>query len=67
MFILVVDAVVAGVLAGLSKRSRWLGRSDRNCVSGSGHGYFMAGCWHFVRRYRLGQREYEALFPHPAE
>ena len=68
MFILVVDAVVAGTLAGLIA----------NAADGSGvviavasalaaTSYFVFWFWRFVRRYWAWQREYKALFPHPAD
>jgi hypothetical protein len=67
-FILVVDAVVAGVLAGLIANSA--GGSGvpialASAVAGSS--YFVAWLWRYVRRFRAMQREYEALFPHAAE
>jgi hypothetical protein len=68
MFILVVDAVVAGVLAGLiASAAAGSGVVIAMASAVAGTSYFAAGLWHFVRRYRTWQREYEALFPHPAE
>jgi len=66
MFILVVDAVVAGVLAGLAA----------NAVDASGVvvaiasvvtsiAYFTAWSWYFLRHYRAFQREYNALLSAP--
>ena len=68
MFILVVDAVVAGTLAGLIAYAAG-GPSVVIAVASAiaGAGYFLAGFWRFVRRYRAWQREYKALFPHPAD
>lgn len=65
MFILVVDSVVAGTLAGLVA----------NALGGSGVGiaiaaaaaaiiYFTLLLSHYVRRFRLWARDYEAMFPH---
>jgi hypothetical protein len=68
MFILVVDAVVAGVLAGLAANA--VDASDGVVAIASvtaSIAYFTAWSWHFLRRYRAFQREYNALFPHPGE
>jgi len=68
MFILVVDAVVAGTLAGLAASA-----ADGSAAvvaiaaAGAGIGYFTAWSRHFVRRYRAFQREYVAQFPHPGQ
>jgi hypothetical protein len=68
MFILVVDAVVGGVLAGLAANA--VDASDGVVAIASvtaSIAYFTAWSWHFLRRYRAFQREYNALFPHPGE
>jgi hypothetical protein len=68
MFILVVDAVVAGVLAGLAANA-----ADASGVvvaiaaAAASIAYFSVWSWHFLRRYGAFQREYDALFPHPGE
>jgi hypothetical protein len=68
MFILVVDAVVAGTLAGLAASA-----ADASiavvaiAAAASSIAYFTAWSWHFLRRFRAFQREYRALFPHPVE
>jgi hypothetical protein len=68
MFILVVDAVVAGALAGLiASAADGSGVVIAFASAVAGASYFVAWFWRFVRRYRAWQREYEALFPHPAE
>jgi hypothetical protein len=67
-FILVVDTVVAGVLAGLIANS-----ADGSGVvialasAVAGSSYFLAWLWRYVRRFRAMQREHKALFPHAAE
>jgi hypothetical protein len=67
MFILVVDAVVAGVLAGLiASAADGSGVVIAVASAVAGTSYLVAGFWSFVRRYRTWQREYEPLFPHPA-
>jgi hypothetical protein len=68
MFILVVDAVVAGTLAGLAANAADAsGAVVAIASAAAGIGYFTAGSWHFLRRYAVFQREYNALFPHPGE
>jgi hypothetical protein len=68
MFILVVDAVVAGTLGGLIANAAGAPGVVIAVASGiAAAGYFLAGFWRFVRRYRAWQREYKALFPHPAD
>jgi hypothetical protein len=53
MFILVVDAVVAGVLAGLiASAAAGSGVVIAMASAVAGTSYFAAGLWHFVRRYR---------------
>jgi hypothetical protein len=66
--ILVVDAVVAGVLAGLIASAA--GDSGVAIVLASavaGASYFVAWIWHLLRRFNVLRSEYEALFPHAAE
>ena len=65
-FILVVDAVVAGVLAGLIVSAA----DGSGVVIGlasavAGTSYFVACAWRFFRRYKSLRSDYEALFPHP--
>jgi hypothetical protein len=68
MFILVVDAVVAGVLAGLiANAADGSGVVIALASAAAGTSYFVAWFWRFGRRYWAWQREYEALFPHAAE
>jgi len=68
MFILVVDAVVAGVLTGLiASAADGSGVVVAIASAVAGTSYFVVGSWRFVRRYRVWQREYVALFPHPAQ
>jgi hypothetical protein len=68
MFILVVDAVVAGVLAGLiASAADGSGVVIAIASAITGTTYLVAGLWRFLRRYRVWLRDYEALFPHPAE
>jgi hypothetical protein len=68
MFILVVDAVVAGVLAGLAVNA-----ADASSMvvaiaaAAASITYFTVWIWHFLRRYRIFQRAYDAMFPHPGE
>jgi hypothetical protein len=67
MFIIVVDAVVAGVLAGLiASAATGSGVVIAIASAVTGTSYFLACFWHFVRRYWTWQREYEPLFPHQA-
>ena len=68
MFILVVDAVVAGTLAGLAANAADAsGAVVAIAAAAASIGYLAAGSWRFIHRYRAFQREYEALFPHPGE
>ena len=68
MFILVVDAVVAGVLAGLAANAADAsGAVVAIAAAAASIAYFTAWSRRFLRRYRTFQREYKALFPHPAE
>ena len=68
MFILVVDAVVAGVLAGLAANAADApGAVVAIAAAAASIAYFTAWSWHFLRRYGTFQREYEALFPHPGK
>ena len=66
MFILVVDAVVAGVLAGLAANAADApGAAVAIAAAAASIAYFTGWSWYFLRRYRAFQRDYEALFPHP--
>jgi hypothetical protein len=68
MFILVVDGVVAGALAGLVANAA--GGADAVIVlaaAAAGACYVGAWIWHFTRRITAWEREYEALFPHPGQ
>jgi len=68
MFILVVNSVVAGVLAGLiASAADGSGVVIGIASAVGGMSYLVAGSWRFVSRYQVFQREYEALFPHPEE
>jgi hypothetical protein len=67
-FILVVDAVVAGVLAGLiASAADGTGVVIAVASAVAGTSYFVASVWRFVRRYNALRSDYEALFPHPAK
>jgi hypothetical protein len=66
MFILVVNAVVAGVLLGLAANAADVsGVVVAIAAAAASIAYFTAWSRHFLRRYRAFQREYHALFPHP--
>ena len=65
MFIIVVDAVVAGALAGLAANAADASDAVVAIAATASIAYFIAWSWHFLRRYRAFQREYDALFPHP--
>lgn len=68
MFILVVDAVVAGVLAGLvANAADGSGAVIATAAAAAGTSYFVAWIWYAARRLIAQDRHYEALFPHPAE
>ena len=68
MFIMVVDAVVAGVLGGLAANAIDApGAVVAIAAAVASIAYFTAWSWHFLRRYRAFQRDYNALFPHPPE
>jgi hypothetical protein len=68
MFIMVVDAVVAGVLAGLiASAAGGSGVVIGVAAAVASTSYFVVGFWRFARRYWAWQREYEPLFPHAAE
>ena len=68
MFILVVDAVVAGTLAGLAANAADAsGLVVAIVAAAASIAYFTVWIWHFLRRYRAFQREYDALFPHPGK
>lgn len=65
-FILVVDAVVAGTLAGLvANAADGSGPVIAIASAAAGAGYIAAWVWRFIRRITATEREYEALFPHP--
>jgi hypothetical protein len=67
-FILAVDAVVAGVLAGLAASAAdGSGAVIAAASALAGTSYFVAWFSRFVRRYWAWQRDYQALFPHPAD
>jgi len=66
MFILVVDSVAAGVLAGLvANAADGPGAVVAIASALASIAYFTAGSLHFLRRYQTFQREYAPLFPHP--
>ena len=66
MFILVVDAVVAGVLAGLAANAADApGAVVAIGAAAASIAYFTAWSRHFLRRYGAFQRTYKPLFPHP--
>jgi hypothetical protein len=65
MFILVVDTVVASVLAGLVANAAGApGAVIAIAAAAAGTCYFAAWIWHFSRRITACGRQYEALFPH---
>jgi hypothetical protein len=65
MFILVVDAVVASVLAGLVANAAGAPGAVIAIASAVvGICYLAAWVWLFVRRITAWERQYEALFPH---
>jgi hypothetical protein len=67
MFILVVDAIVAGALAGLSANAAGALGVVIVAASAAVVVCYVAACsWLFIRRYTATERDYEALFPHPA-
>jgi hypothetical protein len=67
-FILVVDTVVAGALAGLVANAAGASSALIAIASAAaGTCYCAAWVWYFIRRIRAGDRQYEALFPHPEE
>ena len=66
MFILVVDAVAAGVLGGLvANAGSAPGTVKAIAAAAAGASYFAAWMWYLLRRIADQEREYEALFPHP--
>jgi len=68
MFILVVDAVVAGTLAGLvAKAVDGSGAVIAIAAAAAGTSYFVAIMWFVLRRIRGEWSRYIALFPHPEE
>ena len=68
MFILVVNAVVAGTLAGLvAKAVDGSGAVIAIAAAVAGTSYFVALMWFVLRRIRGEWGRYVALFPHPEE
>jgi hypothetical protein len=68
MFILVVDTVVASVLAGLVANAAGApGAVIAIASTAAGTCYCAAWIWHFIRRTTAWERQYEALFPHPRQ
>jgi hypothetical protein len=68
MFILVVDTVVASVLAGLVANAAGApGAVIAIASAAAGTCYFVAWTWHFSRRTTAWESQYEALFPHPGQ
>jgi hypothetical protein len=64
-FILVVDAVVAGSLAGLSANAAdGSGVVIAAAAVAAGTIYLALWIWYIARRFSAQQRGYEALFPH---
>jgi hypothetical protein len=64
MFILVVDTVVASVLAGLVANAAGApGAVIAIASAAAGTCYSAAWIWHFIRRTTAWERQYEALFP----
>jgi len=65
MFILVLDTVVASVLAGLVANAAGApGAVIAIAAAAAGTCYFAAWIWHFSRRFSAWERQYEAMFPH---
>ena len=68
MFILVVDAVVAGTFAGLvANAASASGAVIVIAAAAAGTSYFVAWIWYVIRRIRAEWRRYVPLFPHPEE
>jgi hypothetical protein len=68
MFILVVDSVVAGVLAGLVANAAVASGAVIAIASAAASiGYFTAWIWHFIRRDTGKRVQLDALFPHPGQ
>jgi hypothetical protein len=68
MFILVVDAVVAGALAGLVANAADLsGAGVAIAAAATGACYLAAWLLYIARRLIDQERRYEPLFPHPAD
>jgi hypothetical protein len=68
MFILVVDTVVASVLAGLvANAAGGPGAVIAIASAAAGTCYFAGWIWHFIRRTTAWESQYEALFPHPRQ
>ena len=66
MFILVVDSVVAGTLAGLVANAAVAsGAVIAIASAAAGIGYSAAWIWHFSRRVTGQQSQLSARFPHP--
>jgi hypothetical protein len=65
MFILVVDAVVAGALAGLVANAAGAPNDVIATASAVAVASYVAACsWLFILRYAATEREHGALFPH---
>jgi hypothetical protein len=68
MFILVVDSVVAGVLAGLVANAAVAsGAVIAIASAAAGIGYSATWIWHFSHRVTGKQVQLDALFPHPGQ
>jgi hypothetical protein len=68
MFILVVDAVVASVLAGLVANAAGVpGAVIAIASMAAGACYLAAWIWLFIRRITAWERQYQALFPHAGQ
>jgi hypothetical protein len=67
MFTLVVDAVLAGALAGLiASAAGGSGVAIALASAIAGTSYFVASIWRLIRRLNILRSKYEALFPHAA-
>jgi N-acetyltransferase len=68
MLILVVDVVVAGVLAGLvANAADGSGTVIAIAAAAAAAAYILAWAWYFARRIIAQERQYDPMFPHPAE
>ena len=68
MFILVVDVVVAGVLAGLvANAADGSGTVIAIAAAAAATSYFVVWMWYIRRRITAQEYQYEALVPHPEE